>query len=135
MPHLSDFTKICRHHTPRAPECEAGVNYAGLADSLVLKIHEAKQICMGRIPGCPLYQPWTPVEIAAQEQEKRDYEAKCDTVRAAVLVKTTGKKGVWGFLPSCPACGKDRLWYAASGWDANRIEFRCLTDTCVNFKP
>jgi hypothetical protein len=135
MPELSDFSKICRHHTPHERECDARVDYESLADTNDLRLHDAKQICMGRIPGCPLYQPWTPEEVAGQEQEKRDYEAKCAVVRAAVLVKTTGKKGVWGFLPSCPACGKDRLWYAAAGWDANHIEFRCLTGTCVNFKP
>jgi hypothetical protein len=130
-----DFSKICRHHVHRADECEAGVDYETLADTNSLRINEARQICMGRIPGCPLYAPYTSEEIAAQDQEKRDYEAKCEKVRAAILVKTTGKKGVWGFLPECPACGHARLWYAVSVWNANRIEGRCLTGTCVNFKP
>lgn len=129
-----DYTKLCRHRLVHATECAAGVNYADLALSHDLKPKECKaQICMGIREGCSLYAPYTPEEIAAEEQKERDFEADWLKVRAIVVEKTQGKLGVWGHLDSCPICQHARLWYDVCSWHGH-IGVRCESGTCIKHK-
>lgn len=129
-----DQTTICRHYVGLAHNtvCDGGVEYSDLQTALDIKAAGVVAICMGRASGCSKYQPYTPEEIAQQEQTVKEQAGKIAIARTAIVTKTQGKRNVWGEIHPCPVCHEGMLKYSVSMWNGH-IRGKCSTPTCVDW--
>ena len=98
--------------------------YNDLALALNLRPAEVRPICMGAVNGCPMYQPYTPEEIAAGDRSLQDKIANVAIARQVVLKKSMGKRGVFGTL-DCPFCKEHTLRWSVADFDAEKTAGKC----------
>lgn len=90
-------------------------------------------ICMGRCTGCPHYKPYSPGEIAAEEENMKRVIGNNLLAKECIVKKTNGKRGKYGKI-NCPVCSAPEGMTFSTSEHNGHVTARCVTLNCVDFR-
>jgi hypothetical protein len=122
------FDCQCKHFTGVQNEfCAVGVKY----DSVSSKSPPFGIPCLMKALPCLKREFLTAEEEAAKQAEMDKWLANTFQVRAEIVKRAAGKRGVSGAF-ECPICKVGKLRYSIAGCNGH-IHARCSTDDCICF--